>query len=143
MAGNPPSEFWPPRQKQPSVESPSTFNPLLAPTGRDFLKGKQMNITATPRVGVAGTVDIKITDLPTTAESVAVRYVTALTPDNELGFKQVQNYKRSPSWHSGKAEIGPGGFPSGVLINVYCQEQNANQTEDVGIPSNAQPVICD
>ncbi len=101
-----------------------------------------MHIEATPVVGAAGEVKIQITDLPATAQSVAVRYVTPLTPDNELGFKQVQNYKRSPSW--GKVvTLVPGGFPSGELINVYCQEQVANQTADVGMPSNAQPVIVD
>ena len=103
-----------------------------------------MQIEATPRVGQAGIVDLRITDVPATAQSIAVRYVTALTPDNELGFKQVQNYKRSASWQPGKAVVvAPGGFPSHELVNVYVVEQNANQTADVGIPSNAQPVICD
>ena len=102
-----------------------------------------MFIQAIPRTGQPGIVDIKITDVPATAESIGVRYVTAVTPSNELGFKQVQNYKRA-GWKPGQAVVlAPGGFPSGVLVNVYCQEQNANQTLDVGIPSNAQPVICD
>jgi hypothetical protein len=32
-----------------------------------------MHIEATPRVGIAGTVDIKITDMPATAQSVLSR----------------------------------------------------------------------
>jgi hypothetical protein len=103
-----------------------------------------VQIIATPQVGVAGSVVIKITDWPTTAESIAVRYVTPVTPDNDVGFKQVQNYKKSAAWVAGKAiTVIPGGFPSGVLINIYCQEQSVNQTLDIGMPSNAEPVICD
>ena len=101
-----------------------------------------MHIEVTPIPGQTGTAKIQITDLPHSAQSIAVRFVTPLTPDNELGFKQVQSYKRSAGWTS-VITIVPGGFPSNLLINVYCQEQNSNQTQDVAQPSNAQPIICD
>ena len=103
-----------------------------------------MHISAIPVIAGPGYVTIKITDIPQTAESIAVRYVTPVTPDNSVGFAQVQNYKRSAAWKVGQAlTIVPGGFPSNVLINIYVQEQTANQTLDVGLPSNAEPVICD
>lgn len=100
--------------------------------------------SATPIVqGNQSFVELQITDVPTTAQSIAVRFVTAVTPDNELGFKQVQSYKRTAYWQAGKVLVlKPGGdFPLGIVINIYVQEQTADQTIDVGVPSNALAII--
>ena len=107
-----------------------------------------MQIQATPLVGVPGVVEYKITDIAPEIESIGFRFVTPVTPDNSVGFIQVNNLKLTPANRpplgSNRALVfRPGGYPSGVLINVYAQGQSANQTQDIGMPSNAEPVICD
>src|SRR5215467_5326380 len=89
-----------------------------------------INITAAGRPGAPGVADIFLSGVDMAATpKLAVRYVTPVTPDNELGFKQVNAYNANvggkPATH-----VAPGGFPSGVLINVYVQGQNSGGTQD-------------
>lgn len=76
-------------------------------------------------------------DLPPNAGKVAIRYVTPVTPDNELGYKEVNAYTPATRGHA-----RPGGFPSGQRIILYAQAQTAEAAAvDVGLPSNPVDIV--
>lgn len=96
-------------------------------------------IIQTNGLPLAGYLDVIWTtnDLPPGAGKIAVRYVTPVTPDNEVGYREVNAIRPATAGHA-----RPGGFPSGERIIVYCQAQTVDAAAvDVGAPSNSVDVV--
>jgi hypothetical protein len=75
-------------------------------------------------------------DIPHGATKLAIRYVTPVTEDNQLGFKEVTAVKPITI---GRAN--PGGFPSGQEIAVYGQPQD-DKGNDIGFPTGVVNTIA-